>query len=529
MNPHSTVLFLLVTFLLGISFWIGKQQYRTATERDSGFILLLLLPALVTFLILIGFKIAGVIFDIHSWIRFQKSAALAFGFPIYFGQQDGPALATIYGPVSAWFYAPAAWTREPFSALRIACTLAAASFFLPAWWLHRLTASRNRRAFAFLAFCCFGLLAILLTSLRLAAFTVHTDAPAIGLAALSAGLLWLAPEKNRIPFYAASALFAALSVWTKQVVVPIAVLFPLYAGFTRGRRDFFIYSGLFAVIGITVSALMLLLFDPAALFFQMFTVPSHHPFKDGANLGAILKASSRVFREWAVAALVGFVPLQALFRSCTAEFSWRRSLSFLCLLIGLAMAPLAILSNIKVGGSNNTLSYATYFVLAAATLLWVEWYEKRDGQAIPSKIRPQQGIAILAGILLVISIPVAYARAIDWTNRTDFAGHAWQFIKNNPEETYFPRLNALHLFAEQKQYHTIDGLMDRHWAGMPVSESHLRRYIPEKARFIAMYEENHEWLLPLEEFQVGYQDGMKELPGFLVFPRNNQKELLTNR
>lgn len=484
------------------------------------------LPALaVLTLTLLFHRIHDVIYDEHSWIRFEKSFVMAMGQPIYYGQVSGAAMASIYGPGSVIGYLPATLSWHPMVTIRLAEALAILYFFIPPLWLH-LGSIRQRPAFrhaAWVAFLGFAAAAILLTSLRQAAFTVHADAPALGLGALACGFLYFRKRPDDWIALIASGLCAALAVWTKQVAVPLYIALPLYVFLADGPRILFRYVIVLLLTGLLVSGTFILIFPAQEMFFNMLTLPSRHSYREG-GLGMVLKSFSKMAREWLLMLLWGifaFVPAFQKLKESSPGSWMRRNPWSIFLLTGICMIPVALLSNIKVGGSNNTLSHANYFFLLASTLAFLHYpgVSSTGVDAPPSWMN--RFFAAWAIFLLVILTPVAAARMVTLGSEDNYAMRAYEYAKQNPGKSYFPRLTLLHILAEKKIYHTIDGLMDRHWAGLPVQNEHLLRHIPKDAELIAYHGENHHWLLPLPKFTSGRTDD-PEFPGFMVYRKRSR-------
>src|SRR6185312_16368023 len=118
---------------------------------------------------------------------------------------------------------------------------------------------------------------------------VHSDAPAIGFAALACLALYLAREAPRLSTGAlvASGLAASLSVWSKQTMAPLGVVLPLWVLLTRGWRDVARAVFVFAACLVAVSLAFRVAFGHGPLVFNILTVPGRHPwnFRDDVALG----------------------------------------------------------------------------------------------------------------------------------------------------------------------------------------------------------------------------------------------------
>ncbi|MCM8776407.1 MAG: hypothetical protein NC930_08710 [Candidatus Omnitrophica bacterium] len=467
----------------------------------------------------IFYRILTSIFDEHSWFRLEKTVILARGFPLYYGTDSGPALVTLYGPVSVLAYLPAALVPSPFLMVMVAQAIAFAFVYLPAFWIHIGGKPLKDRdsLFGLMVFFCFSSMTFRLTSLRAGIFTVHADAPTLGLCASACACLYFrtAQHTNWSLFW--SSLFAVLAVWSKQVAVPLLPALALYLYLTEGtaalkRFLFFVF-----VTGTVVSAIFLWAFDARNMFLHMFVIPSQHALRPG-----VLKALSRISREWLIMAAWGIFSIgPSIFHGGprTALSEWvRKHRWFLFMLVGFFMLPVSVIASLKVGGSNNTHSYTNYFILLATTTAFLI-PDLRPIRILHGKyIRPHHVVIFMTVVMLAVNMSFLFYRVKNTSRLKNFALEAYEFVKAHPGEAYFPRLTLIHLLAENKLYHSIDGLMDRDWAGMRVTGKHLRDYIPPRAQAIIFYGEAHRWLLDLPEFEQK-SERSAVIPGAVVYRR----------
>ncbi|MFZ5802896.1 MAG: hypothetical protein ACOY3K_07320 [Candidatus Omnitrophota bacterium] len=519
MNTTLLSLWALYATMLVLAALYGRTLLRTGSPGKSPAekrLVIITLIATVTYVGFLVYKIYDVVFDVHNWIRVEKTFVVAMGHPLYTPKDSGPAMANIYGPVSVFAYWPATWSRDPMIALRIAELIALSFFFFPAFWLHLsrtgiTETSVLERSAAFLAF---GMAATLLTSLRNAAFTVHADAPTFGLCTLACGVIYFSKGGLSWKRLWVSASFAALAVWSKQVVVLLFIAVTVFIGLRNGRKDAFRYLFCFALAGLLISSFFLLCFDPKNMFFNMITVPSHHPLKAG-GFPTFLKAFTKLSREWLIILLWGVfsmgprileVKKYPSFRLWFTDHPWT-----LFIFAGIAMIPISLLSFLKVGGSNNTLSYPNFFFLLASTLAFLAPRRSEERRNL-------KALAILLSFLSLVHVPGLFARIYQTKDKVNFGLIAYRYALAHPGKTYFARMTLINLLADGKVYHTIDGLMDRYWAGFPIVGEHLRAHIPPQADLMALCLENDKWLLPLEEFPSG-RIGAEGLPEFTVYKR----------
>lgn len=484
---------------------------------DDRRVALLLPPMAVCLGALLLMKIEWSLYDDRNWERLFNAFALARGFPIYQDLQSGPVLITLCGPVSAIAFMPAAFAPSPTIAMFTAAVILMGFYFLPPLWLHWTplpdeprpdAKNRTYRALLFLIFC---FIPFVCKPLRDAAFNIHVDGPTLGLAALACAFLYFRPEKNKNLSLFYSALFAVLSVWSKQVAVPILAALPFYLAVAEGRKTTVRYLFYLAICGILISMVFLVAFNPGRIFFNLITIPSRHGFRNGSSW-ALGESGLRLAGESALVLVLTAVSLMLLYARAAnwkeGIRSWRGSLF---LLVSVAMIPVSILGNAKIGGSTNTLSYTIYFLLLAATLGFLNHP--------PSGFSRRRFLVPLSAMLLCIEIPAAYYRMERSRHQTNYAETVFAYIKKHPGETYFPRLTLLHLMAEGKIYHGITGLLDRRWAGLPLSDEHLRTHLPERLKLIGFRRgtQGDSAELGLTKDQIVPAD--PELPGFILYQK----------
>ncbi len=485
-----------------------------------------LVPAAALCLIfLLVHKTLNSIYYDQNWIRLQRTFVLAYGFPLYGGLNSGAAINAIYGPVSSLAYLPAALFRTPARAMMTAEIVGMCFFFLPALWLHL---GQNRHdpkilIYALAGFFSFSFFPFMVSSLRAAAFNIHADAPALGLGALACALLLFRKKNNELLWLLASAVSAALAVWSKQVAAPLCVALPLYLWLADGPRVALKYFACIAVWGLAVSGVFVLVFGYENLFFNMITIPSRHAFEGKYGMDPMSFALYKLLRECSIILIVGifsfFVPVADLFRSKKRWREWFRENPWtLPLLVSLLMVPTSLLGKAKEGGSNNTLCYTTYFLAIASTMAFISAIKNISYPAWFTKIDAARRMANFTLIVfLLIQVPCIYYKYTVPAKEDDYAQMVFEYLKKYPGETYFPRLTVLHLMAENKIYHDSVALNDRIWADLPLSDTHMRAYIPQNLKQIGFREnkeDDRQWLR-LPEFTTKAKD--EKLPGYFVY------------
>ena len=255
-------------------------------------------PAVLIFLLAAAEQVRQAVFYIPNWTRLEKTFLMASGLPIYYGKDSGPALNAMYGPVSAAAYLPAALTSSPEAAVMAASVLAACFFFLPAFFL-LFARDPGKNPYPTLLFAGFGIHALMMYSLKDAAFHAHADAPALGLSAVAAAFLYFRKGDDTLSLVL-SAMAAVLAVWAKIVALPALVALPLYVLAAEGRRSFFRYLFFIAAASACVSLIFFAVFGFENLRFNLIEIPGRHPLKDGGYVPALAGFLNKLGREYLV-------------------------------------------------------------------------------------------------------------------------------------------------------------------------------------------------------------------------------------
>jgi hypothetical protein len=430
--------------------------------------------------------VAGVPESDMSASRVVPAVALARGFPIYAGPSTGPIIDFMYGPVAAIAFLPAALASTPSGALAVAAALNALAFFLPMAWLHRRAIRRGDAALA--GFVLFVLAVVRDPGLAFSALTIHADAPALGLGALACGLLATGPRPPSAGRLAAIATAIVLAAWTKQTIAPLALAL---VGMTLVRDGVGAAARLaawLAGVGLAVSVVWLVAFDPRALWFNMVTLPSRMPWYGEADGG-----------RWAT---VGFVA------GLLARLTWLPALVLVALavgarrygvrvhdtpcvllaVVGILLAPLAVVGGAKVGGFLNTFSVCTYFLVAAATV------GVAGATGAPGRVGAV-ATALLAAAILAIAVDVGRGPAgLRSVGRSVAELEAWRdnpherafaVARADPGEIYFPWNPLSTLLAENRLDDNEIGAWNRDLAGVPIDDALWRRYLPPRLRLVA--------------------------------------------
>jgi hypothetical protein len=420
-------------------------------------------------------------------VRLAPAFAIARGFELYSRPAHGAALSAMYGPVSAVAYLPATLAASPTVALLVAGGLALAYDFLPVLALflrasgRRDPPGRGTAAISLSAFAVFGIVSLDLPSLNYSAGRVHADAPALGLA-MAACVATLEGWAG------ASAVLAGLSVLTKQTMLPIVVVLPVWVLLTTGRRALGRYLLGLALGGGLLLAATLAWFDARGLLFNVLTVPGRYPWK-GRFPTNLMHSELGLLREglFFLVALTAGAVLLFSWADAGDGPSWRRRLAEnpWCLIgsVGVAMIPISVLGFVKEGGVVNAYSPTTYFLAAAFFLMAAQRLRPEPRAAPRPEVRRLLATLAIVGVsaYLIIAVQavtmnvIGLRRIRPWANRPQIA---YDYLRRHPGAAYFPSQPLAHLMAEGKLYHFLGALHERRVARIFVSEELVRAHLP---------------------------------------------------
>ena len=448
----------------------------------------------------------------YNAVRLQRTFVLAAGEPLYAGRDSGAVLDMIYGPISAVAYLPATLWRTPAPAVLAGQVLSLLFVLTPVlgWLWRRRRGEIWPTAFGGLTF---AFLVIDSRPLEYAAFTVHADAPALGLGMLALAVLGTGREESPKHLrLAASASLAVLAVWTKLMMLPLLLALPAVLAWTSGRRTAFAWLGWLGLTGSALSALLIWIFGPLEpLLFNLWTVPARHTLGE-LTAGAALSALGRLAFE--AAPVLGLWVLALVLRWTGERGEWRRDPAVSLGFVALTMLPLAILGLRKAGGDINAFAYVIYFLASGAVLSLAASARDRVARrvllAAPS---------LLALLVLFVQEPGSLRT---WREEVEFASfphqRAYDYLRAHPGRLYFPRITLAHLLAEGVVYHQSNGIADREISGFPMTSEHLRAHIPSGLQGVAFADNGFRSIvtyLRLPEFSEPGDD--PELPGFVIY------------
>ena len=530
---------LLACLALGWAF----GRVRPRRDRVDSFLLLILPAALYLVGTLTYFNLQHQPFMLNTSGRLAPPLAMVHGEKVYKPADSGIIFNTIYPPISYLAYAPAALFRSPTAAITAGSSIALMLGLAPILGLclarHGDTGKAPSplfSAFVFLAFWRFVFISLLGIT-----FAIHADAPAFSIGAMACVVLYagrLAPSLSTKTL-AGSAILAAMAIWTKQTSATLLVVLPIWVFLAHGRAAGLRYCGWGAVALATLTATFVLIFGGRNLAFNLMEIPKSHPWVFAPDywkgfLAIGVEASTFVLPTFLMLGMLllaihwwerSNAPIEADDRGRFDRLgaTLRRNYWALFVAVGLSMIPMSFLTRIKVGGAFNAYVHVLYYLVAAICVVLLDWHARnleRGAYRVNAAIKIALLLSPVSPLLIVDS------RLIDRVAyTTKFAEnpeeYAYRYALKHPGEVYYPWNPLATFLAEGRSYHFEGGTVDRELGGFLVSESHFRRYTPERLRLVAyspsaLYS-SHWSMKYLQNFKR--QVVIDELPGWVCYER----------
>ncbi len=355
--------------------------------------------------------------------RITPIASMLAGYAHYYGPASGPVLNTIYPPMSSLAYFPVGFAGTTLQATIITALIGGTAFYLPVGLL--LFSFRSKEPGGWLPSFYTALFFLMVTATSLAlrgsAFFQPVDPIALGFATTAGLCLYL--HIKRQPqgkgLLSASAAFAVLAVWSKQTMVPLGLALPTFLLAACGWQQCRAYLVRLTIFALSISGVFLLAFPATEMFFNIWTLPSEHPFRSDRYPFMYGIELLRSLRETAFIVPLGLAALAAvvfLHRS-EEKRSWRNSIAehpwLLFAWIALLQVPTSYLGFLKEGGRANSFSPVLYFatVVAAIGLLGSRAFPglarlARDEQRVRHRLH---GVLVASAPLLLAVVVCSFA------------------------------------------------------------------------------------------------------------------------
>lgn len=512
-------------------FWFSREE---RCEGRLQRLLAVLWPmGAVTLLVHFLIRLANApTFDVNA-NRVANAVALARGYNIFPGADEGPLLDFMYGPMFAIAYTPAALAGTPSGAIWIGILLSFLFVVGPIAWFAFHDPRQPSRLLAASAAVGFGLVCMNDKALVWATWFILADAPTLALAGSACASLHSRDGKLSDRRMFVAALLAVLSVWSKQTAAPIVVALPLYVWIRDGWPVAFRFSLWLGATGLAVSASFVLWFGLEGLLFNMFQMPGSHPWKSS------LSGKTRLDDVWTslgrfalVARFPAFLALAVVAvsgRGSGGFRNWVREHSWTCLvLVALFMVPTATMAGAKIGGEWNVYGLSTYFLFGGAILGLAQLASSRP---VFSWAGRMAGLAL--GVLLVFfagsdvvgkdrgaRLLTAANQLRNWQANPQERSAA--FSRAHPDEVHFISNPLIGLYADGQLYSDMFGRYDRELAGYVPKPELMLGHAPSRLRYVVV-RSNFPWftkpsLFPeYADFTVLVKE--RDLPDHLVWER----------
>ncbi len=401
----------------------------------------------------------------HAWdgARLAPAIALWNAEPLYSTSRTGSVQTTMYPPFSAIAFAPAALFDQPGAAMLAGSLLAHCYYFFPVLYLC-LSLPGDRKLSVMLLFL-FVTVSFNYAELGASASRVHADAPALGLGLASCLVLSRAESSQQMRFGACGVL-AWLSVWSKQPLLPLVGVLPLWTLLTHGRKAALHLTLWLAGLGVLIAAGFLVVFGGEGFVFNTVTIPKAMPWilKTPFNL-AYVSMELLTYLLPILLVVLGCVVL-LLRKDPVSELpTWLRGNAWLLLLItALALVPSSVLGRVKVGGALNNLSYTLYFALAATAMIMMRLADLWDRSPGGEEFDTFKRFTALAGILVALyglgsTLQLRLHLLVPSRNENR---KAYEYLVSHPSEgVYFPGQPLAHVLAEKSLPHLSLAVYDR--------------------------------------------------------------------
>jgi hypothetical protein len=379
-------------------------------------------------------------------------------------------------------YLPATLFSSPNSAVLAGAAITALLCFSTAAFVHLASFRAGRSAIDCMAFLTAGFLMCFLEPLKYSCFNIHADGPGLAFGGMACAALYSSGLEKRRLALPTSAWCAVLSIFCKQMFLPVPIALAVYLWAAGGRARAVRYLLWLVVAGGVASAAALYVAGPEHLYHCLIWLPAHHPWN---IVGAI-----QAMRNFILLSM----PVPVLLLAC-GVYLWTTGQ-----LRG---------SRLRAMAANRSVPLLLVGVSGSARRL---------------------AVAVLVGTMLPLALfeaPLVFDIRAS-VKRLPQAGQevAFEYLKRHPGEAYFPWLPLAHYCAEHRFRHYSYGIVERLMAGEAVSMADFRAYIPQDPRIIAFGADGTRQLLEYDLMkympEYSYQVNDPELPGWLVYGKARQ-------
>jgi hypothetical protein len=440
--------------------------------------------------------------------RLAPTMGMIYGVPLWLRHGQGPVLDMIYGPVAALTWLPAALQSTPTLAIGVGVLEALLLTLVPAAWIVWTEGHRDRALMA--ATLLMGV-AMVLSSPVFSTFHIHADVPALGYATIAIACAWTDCRRKSAFWRWAGAAAVVAAIGSKQVILPLAVIYPAWIFLASGHRTGVRATASVATVGALALAVVWATVDTEAMLAATLVGPNRHPWMQADAAAALRWAlGDMVQRLWPTAALLALGTF-VVWRPSPSWAARARAHRWLFpLAVGVACMPTALVGRMKLGGSPNTLAFTIWFVWLALVAAYAS-----------SSRRPPAARRVLTVVALMVAGGLALRLAPQLEGLPRLLGRApgpsvaFDAARRAPGTIYFPYRPTVTFLAEGRGYHVDSGLFFRELEGLPIDGAFVRRFLPPQIERIA---DDRQFFPPtlryLPEFRRQVLD--PHLPGWIV-------------
>ncbi len=493
-----------------------RERKRPLTDRLSVSITPLLVSAA---LCLVIYKILKLPFVPWNHAQIVTTFGLPKGFN-YFAQTDGPVLSWMYGPLGALAFFPSALFSNPSAGICIAGGLSFVFFMAPILFLLIRLTSGIPFGKSAITFCSYGFIITFLSisspALSGTAISTKVNSPMIFFAGLSVVLLVKGTSTGKLRFQIISAVLIVLGVFTKQTVLPLAVILSIYVYLAHGKKVFFYYSGtmvltaLFLLAGLYLWCGSLVPAGTLALlpakYHWVSIIPgdyNEYPLITGVAVLKRARALIIAFIELLVLAIPflliaiagNYVSAKGETRKVSFVELWKeKKESILFVFVLLASIPLTLVGRVKLGGWLSHYAMPCYFLLLWGISIWGGILTKADNRSLSMQriIRNVNymvlGFSASAALLTILKISPGFGFVIKEFKNNSLE-QAYRFSKAYPDQAYFPHFPLATFMTDHKVYHSAYGLWDLENAGITIDSARYFEHLPSKMQYLCFHKD----------------------------------------
>jgi hypothetical protein len=183
-----------------------------------------------------------------------------------------------------------------------------------------------------------------------------------------------------------------------------------------------------------------------------------------------------------------------------------------------AMIPTGMLGRMKYGGDLNNYGMADLFLSLALAVALLRCSTYPAARQVPIRL----GLMLVIGVQAISSPQEIYRLPTVWRQLADSsAAQAYRAAQAYPGKIYFPWHPLAALLTDNRLDHAGFCLFDRDLAGIEVTETHFRQYLPPKLEYVAFLEGTQEadrnLMARLPEFTCRTE--LPELPEWTIYTR----------